>query len=235
MASACDCWSLKSKLRFSFSNCQNCETKKYLKIRFCCCVWKKKNGKKLKKVEKRKKKEIRVSKKVSWQIKKIIMIHHHSPLNFFDSHRAIMAMSNVDSMGGYEAIRSGLKSPSSTSAIKFSTSDNSGMMSSSEYHGTIQATICFDIASENCEKSSSSDIQKNYYTSSTNSNGSITPDHGKIHSSDSNFSSSSHPHHHNNHHHQVKILSTTEEPSSSIPDLGEWTIFPLPSNPVCRW
>lgn len=149
---------------------------------------------------------------------------HHSPLNFFDSHRAIMAMSNVDSLGGFDSMLTPPSSSSSSSAIKFASADNSsGMMSSSDYHGTIQATICFDIGERECDKSSSSDIQKNYYTSSTNSNGSITPDHGKIHSSDGNI----HPHHHNHHHqhHQVKILSTAEEPSSSIPDLGEWTIF----------
>lgn len=154
------------------------------------------------------------------RVRQTIMIHHPSPLNFFESHRAIMAMSNVDSLGGYDSM---LSPPNS--AIKFASADNSsGMMSSSDYHGTIQATICFDIASSerDCEKSPSSDMQKNYYTSSSNSNGSITPDHGKIHSSDGNFP----PHHHHNHHqHQVKILSTAEEPSSSIPDLGEWTIL----------
>lgn len=116
------------------------------------------------------------------------MIHHHSPRNIYESHHRII-MSNVDSSGYDSDMR---KSPSSTMM-------NSSMASDSSYHGTIQATICFDINDEKSE------MHKNYYTTNI-------PDHKIM----DNFPHSSSGQ-------QMKMLSTSnnEEPSSSIPDLGE--------------
>lgn len=125
------------------------------------------------------------------------MIHHHSSRNFYESHRIIM--SNVDSSGYDSDVR---KSPSST--IKFP--DNSSM-ASSDFHGTIQATICFDIP-ENNDKNQQLDIHKNYYTDHHQQHHKIMDNYP--HSSSSGGGN------------QVKILTTTEEPSSSIPDLGEY-------------
>jgi hypothetical protein len=80
-------------------------------------------------------------------------------------------------------------------------------MASSDFHGTIQATICFDIP-ENNDKNQQLDIHKNYYTDHHQQHHKIMDNYP--HSSSSGGGN------------QVKILTTTEEPSSSIPDLGEY-------------